>query len=122
MSDVRTGSENLSFFDLYRSGAVEAGAIDEWVGRWHGGTDQVAMGRELHDYLGLSLSEYQLWVYDPDALPWILDARRSGQALEEAVKARFAALTRAGREADPTVVRGLRLWLDAATKTGRTAA
>ena len=122
MSDVRTGSESRSFLDLYSDGVVSADAIDEWVGRWHDGTDPIALGRDLYDYLGLTLPEYQLWVYDPDALHCILEARRSGDALDEVVGARLAALTRVGGDADPTVVRGLPIWLDAATKANRTAA
>jgi hypothetical protein len=78
----------------------------------HDGHDPAAAGRELHDYLGLSLTEYQLWVYDADALPVILAARRGGRPLDRAVRDRLAALGRGGGMVDGTVTRGLRGWLD----------
>jgi hypothetical protein len=117
--ELGTGSEKPSFFDLYSDGMVEADAIEQWVGRWHDGVDPIALGRELYDYLGLSLPEYKLWVYHPGALRCIREARRSGQVLDEAVRARLAGLTSVGSDADPTVVRGLRIWLDAATEAQR---
>ncbi len=106
----RIDAPGSSFFDLYSRGAVAAEAIDDWVGRWH--DDPSVAGRELHVWLGLSLPEYQVWVYDADALPLILEARRSGRALDGAVEDRLAALDGADGPVDGTVTRGLRGWLD----------
>jgi hypothetical protein len=122
MSDTPIDTEPLSFFDLYSRGLVEAEAIDDWVGRWHDGGDQPATARDLHEYLGLTLPEYQVWVYDPDALPYLLNARRSKRALEEIVEERLAALNAADCQADLTVVRGLRAWLDMLARAPSTTA
>ncbi len=111
MSDTSIGTEPLSFFDLYSRGLVEAEAIDYWIGRWHANADQHMAGRELHEYLGLTLAEYQVWVYDPDALPYLLDARRSKRSLDKIVEERLTALKQADCPADQTAVRGLRTWL-----------
>jgi hypothetical protein len=111
MSDDRTDRIPSSFFDLYSHGKESAEAIDDWVGRWHDGRDPRAVGRELHEYLGLSLREYQVWVYDADALPYLLDARRAGRSLDEVVAERLAALASAGRTTDRTIIRGLEAWL-----------
>jgi hypothetical protein len=112
MSDITTKSEPSSFFHLYSQGLLPAEAIDHWVGRWHDSPEQSEKGQELSAYLGLSLPEYQVWVSDSEALPTILDARRTGRRLDELVEERLAALNRSEDQADPTVIRGLRLWLD----------
>ncbi len=108
--DLRIDGRGASFFDLYSRGAVPAEAIDDWAGRWH--DDPSLAGRELHAWLGLSLPEYQVWVYDAGALPLILEARRSGRSLDRAVEDRLAALGRADAPVDGTVTHGLRGWLD----------
>ena len=69
-------------------------------------------GEALHVWLGLSLPEYQVWVYDADALPLILEARRSRRPLDGAVEDRLTALDRAVGPVDGMVTRGLRGWLD----------
>jgi hypothetical protein len=116
--DRRIDAGGESFFDLYSRGAVPAEAIDDWVGRWH--DDSAAAGSEVHAWLGLSLPEYQVWAYDADALPLILETRRSGRPLDSAVRDRLAALDRADRPVDGTVTRGLRNWLRA--RAGESAA
>jgi hypothetical protein len=70
----------------------------------------------LHAWLGLTLPEYQLWVYDGDALPTILRARLSGVGLDQAVAERLAEV-RVG-DGDPMVVRGLQTWLGLAASAG----
>jgi hypothetical protein len=102
----------LSFFDLYDRDAVAADAIDDWIGRWHEQADPAAVGREIHDYLGLTLPAYQVWVYDPDALPYLRAARRAGRTLDAVVRERLAALTEEGALSDETTIEGLRVWLD----------
>jgi hypothetical protein len=119
MSDVRIENEPKSFFDLYGSGNVASEAIDDWVGRWHDGS---AAGQELHIYLGLTLPDYQVWVYDPEALPVVLHARQTGTPLVEAVRIHLAALARAGSTTDRKVIRGLQTWLDVSDKTNPSAA
>jgi hypothetical protein len=119
MSDVRAASEPVTFFDLYSTGVIPAEAIDDWVGHWH---DGAASGTELHDYLGLTLAEYQAWVYDSNALHYILDARRSGRALDQVVRDRLAALSTLGDSTDQTTRTGLRAWLDMHARAQASAA
>jgi hypothetical protein len=122
MSDDRTDRTPPSFFDLYSHGMEPAEAIDDWVARWHDGQDLAAVDRELHEYLGLSLPEYQVWVYDAGALPYLLDARGAGRSLEEAVGERLAAMVSAGRPTDRTIIRGLQAWLNMRATAHPTAA
>jgi hypothetical protein len=122
MSDDRTDRIPWSFFDLYSYGKESAEAIDDWVGRWHDGRDPGAVGRELHEYLGLSLPEYQVWVYDADALPYLLDARRAGRSLDEVVGERLAAMVSSSRPTDRTIIRGLEAWLNMRALANPTAA
>jgi hypothetical protein len=110
MFEVGLDTRKASFFDLYSRGAASADAIEDWVGHWHDRDDPDAVGRDLHAYLGLTLPEYQVWVHDADALPIILDARRSGRPLAGAVK---AWLFSPDRPVDGTVTRGLMAWLEA---------
>jgi hypothetical protein len=122
MSDFRTEGKPLSFFDLHGLGMASAKAIDDWVGRWHEGIDPAAVGRELHEYRGLSLPEYQVWLYDSDALPYLLDARRTHRSLDEVVGERLTAMIDAGRPADRTVIRGFQVWLNARSRAQPTVA
>jgi hypothetical protein len=122
MSDDRPDRILSSFFDLYRHGKESAEAIDDWIGRWHDGRDPGAVCREIHEYLGLSLPEYQVWVYDADALPYLLDARRAGRSLDAVVGERLAAMVSAGRPTDRTIIRGLQAWLNMRATAHPTAA
>jgi len=107
------------FFDLYDRDAVAADAIDDWLGRWHEQADLAAMGREIHDYPALTLPEYQVWVYDPDALPYLRAARRAGRTLDAVARERLAALIEEGTLSDETTIESLRVWLDGADEARR---
>jgi hypothetical protein len=122
MPDGSTDQMPPSFFDLYSRGDVSAQAIDDWVGRWHDGQDPASVGRELSEYLGLTVPEYQVWICDADALPYLLDGRRAGRALGEIVQERLAAMINAGRPGDRTVIRGLQAWLTMRARAHSTAA
>jgi|SRR5690349_5343091 len=114
MSEAGIAKTALSFFDLYDQGAVAADAIDDWIGCWHEQADRAVMGREIHDYLGLTLPAYQVWVYDPDALPYLRAARRAGRTLDAVVREHLVALIKEGALSDETTIEGLRVWLDGA--------
>jgi hypothetical protein len=122
MPDSSTDHAPPSFFDLFSRGEVSAEVIDVWVGRWHDGQDPASVGRELSDHLGLTVPEYQVWICDADALPFLLDARRAGRALDEVVRERLTAVTNAGCPEDRTVIRGLQAWLTMRTRAHPTAA
>jgi hypothetical protein len=111
MSDIRTEAKPASFFDLYLRGDVSADDIDDFVGRWHDSQEPRARDMSLEDYLGLGHDEYQVWVYDPEALPSILAARRAKRPLQAVMSERLEELVAAGRPHDQTIIKGLRVWL-----------
>ena len=76
-------SERNDFISLALAGEVVSDEIDDFVEAWHG--TEGATG--LHEFLGMTWEEYQLWVSDPAYLSLILAARHNGIALREAVRA-----------------------------------
>ncbi|MGE5268290.1 MAG: hypothetical protein ACM3JG_01315 [Thiohalocapsa sp.] len=75
-------SEPASFLDLCLRKKARAEDIDDFVDAWHADPG----GKDLHDYLGMNEEEYSLWLRAPDALLYILEARRDGQPLREIVR------------------------------------
>ena len=69
------------FLDLLIAGKVSPNQIDDFVDRWHAAHG----GRELHDYLGMTSEEYSLWLRVPDALEYVVAARREMKPLAETV-------------------------------------
>lgn len=53
--------------------------IDDYVDIWHDGDSDLPM----HEFLGMTHTEYGQWVKDPDCLPQIVIARRHHQELLE---------------------------------------
>lgn len=111
MSDIRTEARPASFFDLYSRGDASPDDIDDFVGRWHDDREPWAREMSLEDYLGLRHDEYQIWVYDPEALPSILEARRAKRPLRAVMAERLDELVAAEQPRDATIVKGLRIWL-----------
>jgi hypothetical protein len=66
---------------------------------------------ELHEYLGMTHEEYEVWLCDPVSLPAILHARQSGRALVEIMADRYNELRAANRRADATIPFSLDNWL-----------
>ena len=65
-----------------------AADISNYVGRWHSraAKDPGSPLEPLHNWLGMTWSEYQLWVERPDSLPEILDERnRTIQTMRRAL-------------------------------------
>ena len=100
-----------TFFDLYSRGQALPDDIDDFVDRWHEGADPQAGALPLHDYLGLTVDEYELWVHDADVLPQILIARREARPLLEVMKDYLDELPMAARAEDAATVKALRAWL-----------
>jgi len=69
----------MSFVDRYLDGSVPEEGIGRFVEAWHEGRGGADMG--LHQYLGMSWEEYQLWSANPSHLPLILASRRDGTSL-----------------------------------------
>ncbi len=111
MSDIRTEARPASFFDLYSRGDASPDDIDDFVGRWHDGLEPWARNMSLEHYLGLRHDEYQVWVYDPEALPGILEARRAKRPLRAVMAERLEELVASARPRDATIVKGLQIWL-----------
>lgn len=107
MSDVHAKPQ--TFFDLYAAGLLNAGDIDDFVGAWHrSGPEET---RELHDYLGLTATEYELWLYAPGLLPALATARHTGNALTAGVAQYVTALNDDPATRDGTATFRLTNWL-----------
>jgi hypothetical protein len=111
MSEPRADAGTLSFFDLYSRGEASPDDIEDHIGRWHDAYKGVSRHPPLHEFLGLTRMEYEAWLYDPFALPYILQARRSGRKLVEVMAERYEALRASNREADGTILFSLGNWL-----------
>lgn len=92
-------------FGLCLDGQVSPDEIVDFVDRWH----EAPEGLDLHDFLGMTKDEYALWVRVPEALRYILAARRDGKPLAAAVS---AGLRDGERGEGPSSLR-LREWLKA---------
>lgn len=108
-SPAKAGSP--TFFDLYSRGQALPDDIDDFVDRWHEGADPQARSLPLHEYLGLTVDEYELWVHDPDVLPQVLIARRESRPLPEVMSDYLNELPTAARANDAATIRALQAWL-----------
>lgn len=107
-------SSDGTFVDLCLSGEVVQDEIDDFIDLWHEGDGQ---GRPLHDFLGMTKDEYDLWVEQPGALRLILAAREQEEPDLYGAIARFAEMEPvAARAADPQAAKDVLRWL---RKTGR---
>jgi len=68
----RLMSEQRNFISLALAGKVTPDQIDDYVGKWHDSSSDLA----LHEYLGLTREEYGLWLGDPDQLSSIIANRK----------------------------------------------
>jgi hypothetical protein len=68
-----------NFIEQCLAGRVLPEDIDDFVDSWHDGDSELP----LHQYLGMSESEYSLWVADPNVLPYIINAHHSGKDVSE---------------------------------------
>jgi hypothetical protein len=103
----RKHSEN--FVELCLAGNALVEEVDDFVERWHRGSGRAS----LRDFLGMSESEYSLWVNDPDVLPYIVLSRRENRPFVQVVNdnyynnARLAARSDQGQK-----IRHLKEWLE----------
>ncbi|MGD9616614.1 MAG: hypothetical protein AB7H90_19995 [Alphaproteobacteria bacterium] len=100
-------SSQRNFVDLCLAGEASVEEIDDFIDAWH----DASTGKELHDYLGMTRDEYSLWLRAPDALPCILNARRNGEKLTQAVGRAYEAMRLAPSKNDTPTVARLRIWL-----------
>lgn len=65
----------MSFIEACLQGEAQEHHIDLFVETWHEGRDGKDL--DLHEFLGMTWAEYQLWSTAPSSLTSILAARRS---------------------------------------------
>jgi len=100
-----------TFFDLFSHGKVGVDQIDDYVDAWHNAHETWAKQVPLHEYLGLTWPEYQVWVCDAGSLPAIMEARVSAESLAAIVAKRLEHMRDAGRPTDGTTIFSLGNWL-----------
>ena len=81
--------------------------IDDEIDAWHEADTTIS----LHEWLGLTSDEYQLYVEKPDAIRIILAARHHNRPLKELLAAKDSTSLIAARGASPAEVTELRKWL-----------
>src|SRR5271166_3225123 len=111
MSEVRVNATSPSFLDLYGRGDASPDDIEEYVGRWHEEYKGRVEYPPLHEFLGLTRAEHEIWLYDPFSLPCILQARQPGGNLADIMAERYAQLRTANRREDGTIIFSLGNWL-----------
>jgi hypothetical protein len=100
-----------TFFDLYSQGLALPDEIDDFIDRWHEGAASHARSLPLHEFLGLTHDEYEIWVLDPDVLPHVLVARREARPLLEIMSRCLDELPKAARATDTATIKSFRSWL-----------
>ena len=70
------------FMQKCLAGAAQSTDINDYVERWH----ECHSGKAIHDFLGLTLHEYSLWVEQPEVLPEIVTARRTGADIDDLLR------------------------------------
>ena len=105
-------SNQKTFVELCLNCDAIPEVIDDFVGHWHAGE---GADQSIHDYLGMSLDDYSLWVEKPSALNLILYRHAKRVTLREAIEAagNFSIATRAE---SPEVAEDILRWLKS---TGR---
>ena len=70
------------FMQKCLAGVAQFTDIDDYVERWH----ECNSDKTIHDFLGLTLREYSLWVEQPEVLPEIVTARRTGADIDDLLR------------------------------------
>ncbi|WP_248958639.1 hypothetical protein [Sphaerisporangium perillae] len=68
----------MTYIDDVLNGRAQVEDLDDYIGVWH--TSPVEQP-PLHATLGLLWPEYAMWVNDPDAISYVIDARRARKNL-----------------------------------------
>ena len=68
-----------NFINKCLTGEAFLDDIDDYIDDWHRDDG----GLSLYDFLGMTRSEYSLWVQDPSCLPFIVHARVHGHELTD---------------------------------------
>lgn len=95
-----------NFIEKCLGGEVLPDDIDDFVDEWHEGATPIP----LHRFLGMSRSEYSLWVADPDVLPYIINAHLYNKNVSDLLD-EVTALPLAARADGPDKALKLMRWL-----------
>jgi hypothetical protein len=102
-----------TFMDALLAGEALPNDVDDWIDAWHDDTtDQLG---ELHEYLGMSWQEYQLFVERPESLRFTLAARRANKPVSR-ILASVKAAGAAARTEEAEQAESVLQWL---METGR---
>lgn len=94
-----------SFIDELIAGNALLEDIDDFVDKWH----EQDTGMRLHEYLGLTEEEYQVWLLNPDIIPIVLKARIEDRNSLEMIGTEVYAM--AARSTNPSTFSHLQKWL-----------
>ncbi len=75
-----------TFIELCLEGRADLSDIDDYIEAWHTTKGDAS----LHQFLGMTDSEYSLWVEKPDSLRFILLSRRFDIPVEQAKERVFS--------------------------------
>jgi hypothetical protein len=73
-----------NFIDLCLLCGANLDSVDDYVDKWHNSVDGI--NTKLHEYLGMSISEYKAWVNNPVNLGYILASRLCNISLEKSME------------------------------------
>lgn len=103
-------SEHVPFITLCLAGKVlhPNEQIHDAIDEWHEGG---GFEMKLHQWLGMTMKEYSLWVEKPYALRAILAARHTGSDLHEMMKVTEGGTALAARGVPAEEFAKIRQWL-----------
>lgn len=95
-----------NFIQKCLAGEAMLDDIDEFVDEWH----ETDTRLPIYRFLGMTQSEYGLWVADPDVLPYIVNAHHQDRDVAELL-GEISALPIAARSDGPEKAVKLLRWL-----------
>ncbi|MDQ7830153.1 MAG: hypothetical protein RDU30_00325 [Desulfovibrionaceae bacterium] len=99
-------SNNRTFTSLCLDGEADLTDIDDYIEAWHLNNDD----RPLNEYLGLSSTEYELWMKKPESLRYILNCKRFGEQISSTYE-RDCELPFAARASSVSKMQEVQDWL-----------
>ncbi|MFA6312778.1 MAG: hypothetical protein WCV99_20765 [Sterolibacterium sp.] len=74
---------DTDFITACVKGRAHLRKIDDYIDAWHDG--RAGVGKELHEFLGMTEEEYALWVERPEVLPFVVIAHRTSKSVQDVV-------------------------------------
>lgn len=106
-------SNDQVFFQLYLAGKALPDDIHDFIDKWRSiysnANDNEIV--PLHDFLGLTWEEYEVWIHDENALKSFATARETNKSLRAVLRDRYQNTTIAARAEDSSKLAALRKWL-----------